>query len=557
MKGKNIDVILLVVLILTSCTPAIPVIPPTKTAAPEPTPSSVLITPTVLATRTPEKILPTSEPTASLSAEGPWLLYVHNSPIPPMPGSDEVPPEFTLLNQDGSGRTSITSLGCHDDQVEDFLLDGPPAANSLASYDGGLYLFRPSEATGMLVYKMAWYSYCQTFFQGDETGGLLASIHQVTADGVPELVIFELPSGKVRDRFPLVRCGDTSNVCNRYRANWSEMGGQEPQWSPNGRYLAFAAILDADSSDLFVYDSQDGSLRRLTHGPDWVGPIEWSPDGTHIIMQEILNEDEFFYAPSSVPPSSVWSVSVSTNEIKLLYSTKGAYTRQNILKWLDNRRFVAYEGFLVNADQARNLRLVDMQSGTNRILFNGEFGSVSVDPIHETFVLYALYSEQYPQGIVLVSTDTSNIRPVETSWILTFPHWDESTGLFVSSDACESDPQSFQAFDYRGSLQCVSVPTPTPVPLEIASYPSPDGKSTLFVKDGLWLEAQGTPAVQVSPETPSDIIWCPTSGCFFFSAFQQDQQWTLYHVSLPDLTVKIVDEGIESEGSYQWLGGEK
>jgi len=52
------------------------------------------------------------------------------------------------------------------------------------------------------------------------------------------------------------------------------MGAQEPQWSPNGRYLAFAAVLDADSSDLFIYDAQDSSLRRLTNGPDWIGPIE-------------------------------------------------------------------------------------------------------------------------------------------------------------------------------------------------------------------------------------------------------------------------------------------
>jgi hypothetical protein len=77
------------------------------------------------------------------------------------------------------------------------------------------------------------------------------------------------------------------------------------------------------------------------------------------------------------------------------------------------------------------------------------------------------------------------------------------------------------------------------------------------LKDGLWLETEGKAAISVSQETASDVIWCPDSSCFFFSALQQNHQWTLYHVSLPDLTIKMVDEGILSNGGYQWLGVQK
>jgi hypothetical protein len=38
---------------------------------------------------------------------------------------------------------------------------------------------------------------------------------------------------------------------------------------------------------------------------------------------------------------------------------------------------------------------------------------------------------------------------------------------------------------------------------------------------------------------------------------QQNHQLTLYRVSLPELNIKMVDEGLESWGGYQWLGGEK
>lgn len=460
--------------------------------------------------------------------------------------------EFVLLNQDGSGRTLITLPECYG-QVDTFLMEGGNSVNYMAQYDGGLYLFRPSEGTGMLVYQR-----CKTFFSGDEKGGLLASIYQAADDAAPELIIYELPGGKIRDRFPLVRCGENAKVCNQYRSNWSQMGAHEPQWSPNGRYLAFAAVLDADSSDLFVYDSQDGGLRRLTNGPDWVGPIEWSPDGTQIIMQELPNDFDFFFDPSSKPPSSVWSVSVTTNEIKLLYSTGDAITRQNFLRWLDDKRFITYEGYLVNADEARNLRFVDMEAGTNRILFDSGFVMIRFDPIHETFALYTLVTEKYQQGWYLVAMKNNTIRSLDgPPHLSNFVEWDSETGLFVSEDDCQNDPQSFQAFDYQGNFKCVTKPAPTPDPLEAATYPSPDGIWTVSVKDGLWLETEGKPPVPISQEIPTDVIWCPDSNCFFFSDFQQDQGWTLYRVSLPDLTIKMVDEGIQSEGSYQWLGVEK
>ena len=372
MKVKNINTILLVSVILTSCAPAVTVVSPTETAVPLPTISPVPATTTTAPTLTPENVVPTGEPTAPLSAEGPWLIYVHNSPSAGFADLSPVAAEFVLLNQDGSGRTLITLPECYG-QVDTFLMDGGNLVNYMAQYDGGLYLFRPSEGTGMLVYQR-----CKTFFSGDEKGGLLASIYQAADDAAPELIIYELPGGKIRDCFPLVRCGENAKVCNQYRTNWSQMGAQEPQWSPNGRYLAFAAVLDADSSD-----------------------------------------------------------------------------------------------------------------------------------------------------------------------------------LFVSEDDCENDTQSFQAFDYQGNFKCVPKPAPTPDPLEAASYPSPDGIWTASVKDGLWLETDGKPPVPISQEIPTDVIWCSDSNCFFFSDFQQDQGWTLYRVSLPELTIKMVDEGIQSKGSYQWLGVEK
>src|SRR5687768_2439969 len=114
MKVKNIDTILLIALILTSCAPAVTVALPTETAVPLPTSSPIPPTATIAPTLTPENVVPTSEPTGPLSAEGPWLVYVHNSPRLGFADLGPVPPEFVLMNQDGSGRTLITLPECYD-----------------------------------------------------------------------------------------------------------------------------------------------------------------------------------------------------------------------------------------------------------------------------------------------------------------------------------------------------------------------------------------------------------------------------------------------------------
>jgi hypothetical protein len=460
----------------------------------------------------------------------------------------EVPPEFILLNQDGSGFTSIAL----DSSVDHFLMEGSNSANYMARYEDRLYLFRPSDAMGSAIFN--------SFFPDDEKGGLMASIYQVNDDTIPELIIYELPDGKIRDRFSLVTCTQNVNTCEEAGPIWEELGGARPRWAPNGRYLAFAAVSGTTSSDLFVYDTQTGNLQRLTQGPDWVGPIEWSPDGTQIIMQEHLNQDIAAYGPIFAVPSSVWSVSVNTNEIRLLYMTNAKYMSQNILQWLNDRRFIAYEGALRDPMLgALNLRVVDMDNGTNRMLFDDWFRAASFDPVHEVLAIWDENGQKCPSGwICLVSVKDGTIRTLENfPNKLSFPHWDESAGLFVSSSDCADDPQSLQAFEYQGNLSCVPKPTPTPEPMEIANYPAPDGKWNISVKDGLWLETESQPTIQLSLETASDIAWCPDSSCFFFSVLQQNQTWTLYHVSLPDLIIEMIDEGVRSTGSYQWLGGEK
>ena len=153
----------------------------------------------------------------------------------------DVDPEFILLNQDGSGPTPITL----ESDVDHFLMGGPNVTNYLAAYDDRLYLFRPSDATGVVICGTLGYFPCESFYTGDEKGGLLASVYRAVDDPDLKLRIYELPGGRIHDHFPLVKCTKDVKTCEEVRTLWGEMGGARQRWSPNGRYLAFAASLVA------------------------------------------------------------------------------------------------------------------------------------------------------------------------------------------------------------------------------------------------------------------------------------------------------------------------
>ncbi|GEM_PF-3022246 len=55
-------------------------------------------------------------------------------------------------------------------------------------------------------------------------------------------------------------------------------------WSPDSRYLAFAAQIDGLSSDVYIYDLEAQHIRRLNDDMLNVEWITWSPDGRYILF---------------------------------------------------------------------------------------------------------------------------------------------------------------------------------------------------------------------------------------------------------------------------------
>ncbi len=62
----------------------------------------------------------------------------------------------------------------------------------------------------------------------------------------------------------------------------TSLAAGEYEWSPDGKYLAFAAQVDGPSLDLYVYRVQDGTIRRLTDDLQNIDAFAWSPDGKRL-----------------------------------------------------------------------------------------------------------------------------------------------------------------------------------------------------------------------------------------------------------------------------------
>ena len=56
-----------------------------------------------------------------------------------------------------------------------------------------------------------------------------------------------------------------------------------PAWSADGRYVAFSGLVGG-LNDLFVYDLEAATLRRLTNDPFAELDPDWSPDGKSIVI---------------------------------------------------------------------------------------------------------------------------------------------------------------------------------------------------------------------------------------------------------------------------------
>lgn len=495
----------------------------TPTLVPSRPAPTVTVTETVIVTET-ITIRPTMTITATvteigyaLSSDAMWLTYLSKN------GHG-----LTVVNQDGTGRTLLM-----DPAYEDRWYYPSGFCDSSNDPSTGWDPLSRKAVFGEVVYFVNHSRFMHNLglcpiepFIGDISDGLLARMERVDNNNVAELTFYESPSMSVRDRIPQFKCR-AEHECS-YDGGWQNL-----LWSHSGRYLAFSASWESKSIDVYIYDRQERSVRKLTAGPDGGGRsvVSWSPNDEWIIVEDRLSHDLF--------TSSVSAVSLTTGEIRLLYAVDNL-RYQSVLAWLSNNRFLAYGGNVHNPlERGGDLLLVDL-AGYVQSLFSGEFHWVEF--IKASNLVGILQSAGSTH---LVSLKDFKATEFDGSY-----EWNDELGKFVDHWPCQETPKKIKTLDVRGKTECIDAPTPV-VPVWADHTPSPDGKWQVVLQDGqIVLQYGDQTTVSFGSNGPvTQVIWCPDSTCFFFVANR-----SLYRASIPYLYSQTIDEELEADRiTYQWM----
>jgi hypothetical protein len=243
---KNLALLLLISTLLAGCGPAVLPPPPTITLVPSRTPP-----PTRTAT-------PTTTPSPPLQTDGPYLLFTYDNK------------NFTIMDADGSGRQQFQLPN------DGYIFGARQKSFQNAISPDGKWLAYFTGSSHKEPYDLALHLFNLT----DQTTIFIAN---VISPGFPE----NLAPVRVANSEELENC--TDDLCRGSISYLNFLGGIESiDWSPDSQSLAFPAQIDGPSSDVYIFNIEDKSIRRLVDDLENVWFIDWSPNGKKILFQNSL-----------------------------------------------------------------------------------------------------------------------------------------------------------------------------------------------------------------------------------------------------------------------------
>jgi hypothetical protein len=179
-------------------------------------------------------------------------------------------------------------------------------------------------------------------------------------------------------------------------------------WSPNGRYLAFSAAIDDPQVRIYLYDTQEDTIRRITDENHDAVIWSWSPDSQWVVYREATEYyDDYMFSFRNV---GVWAVSI-TGESKFLYEPVGSEVMDT---WVSDSNFLVWRW--VFEGPPSNLRLIDIQSGRGQNIYQGDFTQFAYDPDNRQAIalLRGDSFQEYPQpdGLYRINAGEEQLHQV-------------------------------------------------------------------------------------------------------------------------------------------------
>jgi hypothetical protein len=350
------------------------------------------------------------------------------------------------------------------------------------------------------------------------------------------LTIFGLPRGGTLTSFSLLSHPDLTGAQKQlYAGILAQQNTPSQVWSPDGSLLAFIGAMDGGFTDLYIYNPLDASQNRLTGNIGESSFPIWSPDGSAVLVQELLMNP----ALGSYATQTVYYLSVDGVTLRTLYAPASQY--EQIFGWIDPTTFVVASqrpaGFL----EARRYMLEERKH--SQLKFAGAMDLTAFSPEKAVLAFTAQPRDKNAEGLSAGLYWTSpNSGPVTVER----GNWHRLTYL----------PAAGRFFAARSGAVLSFYPGLDPVTfLDEDNLPAaaPDGSQLAFwsaagsASPGLRLYGQdGVPGRAITTLPVTEAVWTPDSSALFFVS-----RGDLYRVALPDGEPVLQGNSVSNLG---WVG---
>jgi dipeptidyl aminopeptidase/acylaminoacyl peptidase len=268
----------------------------TATSSPTHSPTATAL-PTITFSPAPSAT-PTITPFPPLQTQGPYIVFTRDNK------------NLTIMDADGGGRQQIKlpDNGYIIQLNKAVSPDGKWLAYFIgsreASYDMTLNLLNLSDETTQPVSK------------------LLASDFPENLEPIVETMVLGDPPSYDPDCFQDMEC--RRSLVERELTNSLFAF----DWSPDDNFVAFTAQIDGPSSDVYIYNTQQKTIRRLTTEPQNIYSLDWAPNG-HAILYQISSP------PGTSYEGSEWHLmNLAGKQILFTEELSSRYSRFDGYEWI-------------------------------------------------------------------------------------------------------------------------------------------------------------------------------------------------------------------------------
>ncbi len=455
--------------------------------------------------------------------------------------TQEAAPEFDIDLTPIPSRTEVMSTTTPTPEIE---ADGPwlvylaPGGDGIHAYD--------LDARTILSISLP-----SPVYKTDLTRGLSPDGHSlVLRAGSPlnfdELALYQidLPSTNPTPISPLMSLSLQREIVNEgsnrafetFKAVTLDPG---IAWSPSGRFLAFNAALDNESSDLYLFDTLNNRVERLNGLYTQNTSPFWSPASNWLVTQELGDFDEEIGWRSE----NVSGIEVpGFDNQNSIYLPMTGSEKEVFVGWVNPQSFISYSqtsrGF-------QTIKQANLETFETAIIFDGYFNQAAFDP--ESKVL-AFTIDNIFASLQGLAAGVYMVQPESQVYLLAQAgdwenlYWDQSGRFGVSGS--------------QGVLSFSDLGEHTLIPGEDYVLQSPDG-SWMLAWSGADGEAPGLRLYQPDSDRPlqtiinspvQNAIWAPDSKSFFIHS-----EDFMYVIQFPSLNVLEIENGFSPEELVEWV----